>query len=75
VPIEDELRRPAYVVRVAQVDDDIPVRSRTATVWPGASRAAIAPPMAPAPPVTTATRSPWLVSLDIRRPPFVAVLN
>jgi hypothetical protein len=24
VSIEDELRRPAYVVRIAQVDDDIP---------------------------------------------------
>jgi hypothetical protein len=39
-----------------------PARSRTTTVWSDASRATIAPPMAPAPPVTTATRSGPLMS-------------
>ncbi|HEY2655383.1 MAG TPA: hypothetical protein VGI55_06310 [Solirubrobacteraceae bacterium] len=49
VAIEDELRRSAYVVRVAEVDDDIGGAV-------GASCATIARPMAPAPPATTATR-------------------
>jgi hypothetical protein len=56
VAIEDELRRRAYVVRVAQVDDDIGGAVEDDHAVVGASRATIAPPMAPAPPVTTATR-------------------
>jgi hypothetical protein len=55
VAVVDELRRPAYIVRVAQVDDDVAGAVRTTTAWSSASRARIAPPMAPAPPVRTAT--------------------
>ena len=57
VAIEDELgclvqRRPDCSGRPRN-----PRRgSRTTTVWSGASRSTIAPPMALAPPVTTATR-------------------
>src|SRR5256886_17188085 len=48
-----------------------PRRSKTTTVWSDANRAAIAPPIAPDPPVTTATRRSALALSNIGgRPPL-----